>query len=201
MTPPSLSRNKRTFWNVATLGRPPLERECVTGCKIVFNCRTRLCNLSFPYFYDEESKIHDEAVLLLWETIQLKRSPSPRNQQLSGQQPEKHSLTAKCYSGGWKGTQRRDSWLTPSRRCQSGGRDRLWNTRTKKVFWRALLCDRAHDEYGRLGHGLSALSLWPPLLMSQERWEAWPRFKSEPPDPPAPRWLFLKDTSLLSWGL
>lgn len=60
---------------------------------------------------------------------------------------------------------------------------------------------QAHDEYGRLGCGLSGLYLWPPLLMSQERWEAWPRFKSELPDPTAPCWLFMKETSLLLWGL
>ena len=35
---------------------------------------TRLCNVSFPYFYDEESKIHDEAVLLPWETELLEMS-------------------------------------------------------------------------------------------------------------------------------
>ena len=32
------------------MGRVAIVRECVTGGKIVFNCITRLCNLSFPYF-------------------------------------------------------------------------------------------------------------------------------------------------------
>lgn len=193
MTPPSLSRNKRTFWNVATLGKSLLYRECVTGCKIVFNCMTRLCNVSFPYFYDEESKIHDKAVLLPWETELLEMSSYRASNQrnihwlqsvIAVVEGYREETADSCPQGDASGAVETDC-ETPEQKKSS---------EEPSVWW-------AHDEYGRLRRGLSGLSLQPPLLlMSQEQWEVWPRFKSELPDPRARCWLCMKKTPLLSWG-
>lgn len=88
----------------------------------------------------------------------------------------------------------------PSRRCQWGGRDRLWNTQNKRSLPKSPLCDEPMMVQQTQAWALG-LSLQPPLLlMSQERVEVLAQFKSELPDPRARCWLCMKTVAALKWS-
>lgn len=93
-----------------------------------------------------------------------------------------YSLSLQCFTRWWKGTERRDNYLLPSRRCQLSNRGGMRNTRERNLpkssVWQGVFVWQAR---AWAPPSLSAYLLF--CLMSQGQREARPRFE---PDLPVP---------------
>lgn len=154
---------------------------CVVGC----NCsllHNRVIEFLLPLFLC--LRVKDSwhgSFTSLEETLQWTKSVT---YVLAALEPatREYSLSVQRFTRWWKGTERRDNYLLPSRRCQLCNRDSMRNTRERNLpkssVWQGVFVWQAR---AWAPPSLSAHLLF--CLMSQGQREAQPRFEPYLPVP------------------